>query len=530
MSRTLGLSDGALLFLTNPRNVISGVRRHASPVPLLLLLAALSLSQMPVQAATRQEVPAATIAVIRAGDLFLLDTATGRQIRLTTDGDNLDPAWDPSGSVLTFVKSRPPDPAAVWRWTAAGGAEQAGFPAFWGVVSPDGDSWAYPDYDRSAPNPHWAPAIAWITEHRLRGPISPTFEPSVTGKVGVHWEPIAWSPDSRELALARFNALPSTPLPKDFNYTADTTLWLTVGDPLAGKRTQLQMPNDCCGQLGVPDVAWFSPDGRFLTVGVGPAMPCSSCRADGLPFYAVPVDGGAPIALGSGLARGTVAWAPDDSFVVLSGPLGRFAYTDKHLYLTETATGAQRQLTNDRTAADTVAAVSPNGRLIAFVRAHDPGSAAGGPVAPSAARRIWLATPDGGLRQLDPGADGWGDDVPAWTPDGRWVVFTRSRPSDGTLELWAAPVAGGPPRRLASGLGPPPTGPVAGQQPVFLASDYFAVQPNPAVRATRLAPLGSGGAPRHGRAPLLSVCAGLALLGAGRGLLRLARRADGSVA
>ncbi len=486
---------------------------------LLFLLAALGSATPPAHAAVARDAPAGTIAIIRAGDLYLLDASTGAETRLTEDGHNLDPVWDPSGTTLVFAKILPNGSPTVWRWTAAGGIEMPGFPAFQGVVSPDGDSWAYPDVDRSAPNQAWAPATAWITEHRLRGPISPSED-------GVRWEPLAWSPDSRELALARFNALPPGPFPKDFSYNADTSLWVTTGDPLAGKRTPLQMPPSFRSLPGVPDIAWFSPDGRFLTVGAGPADPCNSCRADGLPFYAVPMDGGAPIALGSGLGRGSVAWAPDDSFVVLSGPLGRFAYTDKHLFWTDTTTGAQRQLTNDPAYADTAPAVSPDGQFIAFARGHDPGSAAGGPAAPFASRRIWLVRPDGGVRPLDPGADGWGDDAPAFTPDGAWVVFVRSRPGD-ALELWAAPAAGGPPQRLAAGLGPPAAGPVAAAQPIYLASDYLAVQPNPAARAARIAALGSGGTAGDDGRSVRFFAVGLVLLAAGIGLLRLGRRRAG---
>lgn len=449
---------------------------------------------------------------------------------MTENGDNVDPAWDPSGTILTFVNAPRAGTDTVWRWTMSAGLELTGFSAFQGVVSPDGTSWAYSDWDRTARDPEWAPSVAWITERGLRGPISPTYEPGATSPTGVHWAPLAWSPDGRTLALTRYNALLPNLQNFDYNtYNAETTLWLTVGDPLAGKRAQLSMPPSFNDSPGVPDIAWFSPAARFLTVGVGPAMPCNSCRADGLPFYAVPVDGGAPLALGSGLGRGSIAWAPDDSFAVVSGPIGRFNYTDKHLTLTDMRTGAQRPLTNDPAYADTAPAVSPAGNLVAFVRGRDPGGSVNGADAVNAAlatRRIWLVTPDGGVRPLDPGAEGWADDAPAWTPDGGAVAFVRARPGGGEMELWTIPVAGGPPRRLATGLGPPAAGPVAGYQPLFLASDYVAVQPNPAASPSRVAALGGGGAPDRDRSGLLLLCMGLALLTAGCGLLRLARRGD----
>ncbi|HZQ35132.1 MAG TPA: hypothetical protein VFD32_04305 [Dehalococcoidia bacterium] len=492
---------------------------------LLLLLAAISLACPPLRPAAVRAAPAVRIAMIRGGDLYLLDAATGAETRLTNDGGNMDPRWNPDGTILTFVKAPATGPQ-LWRGTASRGVEQTDFPAFWGVVSPDGEAWAYSDRGPRGVDPVWVAAPAWINEHGLRSPIAPNED-------GVRWEPLAWSPDGRTVALTHFNGLPPPPYPTDFHYNADATLWLTVGDPLAGKRLQLQMPPSFNDSPGVPDYAWFSPAGRFLTVGVGPAMPCNSCRADGLPIYAVPVDGGAPIALGDGLGRASVAWAPDDAFAVVSGPIGRWDYTNKHLTLTDTRTGAQRPLTDDPTAADTAPAVSPAGTLIAFVRGRDPGGPVNGVDAVNAAlatRRIWLATPDGGLRPLDPGVDGWADDAPAWTPDGGAVVFVRARPSGDELELWMIPVAGGPPRRLATDLGPRGgLGHISTDLP-FLAAMYVAVQPNPAVAPSRVAALGSGGAAGRGRGALPLVGAGLALLGAGCGLLKLARRTDRSSA
>ncbi len=486
-----------------------------------LLLVAVPLVCPPLRPAPVRAAAPVRIAIIRGGDLYLLDAATGAETRLTDDGGNMNPRWNPDGTILTFVKSPATGPQ-LWRWTADRGVEQTNFPAFWGAVSSDTESWAYPVFDRNSADPEFAPAIALINEHGLRGPVSP-------GENGVHWAPLAWSPAGRTLALTRYNALRPPPYQAGFSDNADATLWLTVGDPLAGKRVQLSMPRSFNGSPGVPDYAWFSPAGRFLTVGAGPAMPCNSCRADGLPLYAVPVDGGAPIALGGGLGRGSVAWAPDDAFAVASGPFGRWEYTNKHLTLTEMRTGVQRPLTSDPAYADTAPAVSPAANLIAFVRGRDPGGPVNGADAVNAAlatRRIWLVTPHGGARPLDPGAEGWADDAPAWTPDGSAVVFVRARPGGSELELWLMPVAGGPPRRLATGLGPSGGPRAIGDDLPFLASTYVAVQPNPAAAPSRIAALGSGGTSSHHAPALLFVCAGLVLLGAGWRLLRLARRAD----
>jgi Tol biopolymer transport system component/tRNA A-37 threonylcarbamoyl transferase component Bud32 len=63
-------------------------------------------------------------------------------------------------------------------------------------------------------------------------------------------------------------------------------------------------------------------------------------------------------------------------------------------------------------------------------------------------RDLWLVPADGGpARRLT--ADGAGDFDPAWTPDGRHVVFTSMR--ERTVALWSVPAAGGEPRRLTTG-------------------------------------------------------------------------------
>lgn len=483
-------------------------------LPLVGVLLVLPVAQVPAAAASGGFAP--RVAVVRAGDVYLFDGSSGAMTRLTTDGANFDPAWDQSGTTLLFARAPATGPQ-LWRWTATGGLDQSPFVPFVGQVAPDGHAWAYADpEDNPPPNrpSQWKPpAKTWLMERGLRGPVSPV-EP------GVRWEPLAWSPDSQRLALTRFNTLRTLPLPKNGSGTAydpETSLWVTIGDPFAGQRRRLQMPRDCCGQPGIPDVAWFSPAGRFLTVGVGPAMSCASCRADGLPFFAVPVDGGPPISLGSALARGAVAWSADDAFVVLAGPLGRFAYTDKHLFLTDTTTGQQRQLTSDPTYADGAPAVSPTGAWIAFARNRDPGSPVGGPLPVIVTRRIWLVRPNGALRPLDPGAEGWADDAPAWTPDGSCVVFGRYQPAGTGRELWAVPVAGGPAQRLVADLGPAATVPAsAPQAPGFVPSDYFAVQPNPALQAAaRLGGYGTGGGKHQDAGVRLSLLgSGILLLSA----------------
>ena len=206
------------------------------------------------------------------------------------------------------------------------------------------------------------------------------------------------------------------------------------------------------GQPGWPDVVFWSPDGRFLTVGVGPGIPCNPCRADGLPYYAILVAGGKGVPLGTALAPGeAISWAPDGSSVVLSSPLGRFTYLDKHLFRVDPITGAQRALSHDWRWADTEPAVSPDRKHIAFARGRASLSTHLTPAQLIASRHVYLMDADGAhLRRLV-NAPGWTDEVPVWSPDGQWLFFVRWRRHHQAAEtaLWAVRADGTNPQRIA---------------------------------------------------------------------------------
>lgn len=61
---------------------------------------------------------------------------------------------------------------------------------------------------------------------------------------------------------------------------------------------------------------------------------------------------------------------------------------------------------------------------------------------------IWVVKPNGtGLRRLtdDPN---FRDLTPAWSPDGNWIAFSRSRTGEGESDIWMIPVGGGEPINL----------------------------------------------------------------------------------
>lgn len=461
--------------------------------------------------------PNARIVVLRGGDLYLLDSAGGALTRLTSDQHAGPPAWSPDGGTLFFDDGYPGDSSSArWRWTEAGGLQQAGpsdrVYSDDGTVSeqtkPFGDPGLLVD-------PQQATYVTATVSGRT-ATVTP-MEP------GARWIGEGWSPDDRTLALTRSLMVSPAAPPSETANHSNETLWVTTGDPLSGQLRQLQMPLSFNNTPGLVDTAAWSPNGRYLTVGVGPDIPCNSCRADGIPYYAAPVDGGAPISLGAGFGRPLpYSWAPDASFVVTSGPIGREPTEHKRLLRTDLPSGAQRTLDEQPNAVDVEPAVSPDGRTVAFARG------VGGPLvsgsAPQTAslesRRIWLVDANGANPRELTGADTIADDAPAWTPDGRWVIYAR-RPS-GPLELWAVPTAGGEPRKLIDGIGPT-NGDTNSAAYYDSLGAFFTVAP-----AARLAALGTGGPTRN--EPIRPfVVAGVGLLAVGATALRSSRGAGGTV-
>src|SRR6185312_16127967 len=102
--------------------------------------------------------------------------------------------------------------------------------------------------------------------------------------------------------------------------------WLT--DSALTQRRQLPLPNPNGQMRSWPDTVRWSPNGSWLLLGVGPGQGCESCRADGLPFYALPATGGPAVPLEKALQDGAIAWAPDGAWAVFSGAAdtGRITY------------------------------------------------------------------------------------------------------------------------------------------------------------------------------------------------------------
>lgn len=399
--------------------------------------------------------PAIRVAVIRGGDVWLVDPGTGRETRLTVNGHGRLLGWTPDARSLFFAGGRSGSAVGTFRWQS----DQGITPAVDGMRSPNGKAVVV---SHLPANPSAETAV-WVEAGGQRAPITPN-DPNA------RWFSLAWSADSQRLALGRVALPPPGPPGHAIPSTAGS-LWVTEGDVLAGHLRQLPLPAPESGKVGWPDAAVWSPDGRYLVVGVGPDQPCASCRADGLPFYAVPVAGGSAVPLGPALApAATLAWAPNSSFVVLSetggqGSLGRETYTHKQLVRVDLPSGTRTDLSHDLAWSDVEPALSPDGKTIAFARGRSASSGgtsqpatSGRPLDLIASRQIWLMDANGANPRRLTGAAGWTDEAPVWSPDGQWIVFVQwqAKPTP-AAELWAIRPDGSDPQRLVANLSLPPS-------------------------------------------------------------------------
>lgn len=412
------------------------------------------------------------LAYVHDGDAWVLDLASGTTTRVTTNQHVRALRWTTDGQSLFFTEGN----GVMMRWRADEGAKVVQS----GLWSPDGTAVAFT-------RPVAAPSVAtsvWIKEngHQVQiTPSSPVFR----------WEPLAWSVTGHRLALARIG-VPPTPIPTQGVPPTSGSLWITAGDAVDGRLDQLPPAPSATGTSGWPDAAYWSPDNRFLVVGIGPNIPCASCRADGLPFFSFPTDGSAPMPLTSALTNaGALAWAPRGSSIVISAPGGRETYVGKHIVRFDPATGLPQDLTNTAAWSDVEPAPSPDGSLVAFARGQSASNRLpSAPVPLIASRQLWIVHADGSqAKQLTSDAS-WTDEGPRWSPNGQWIVFVRwhlsARDQSPHAELWAIRPDGSGEQRLVANLDLPlGFNRGFGYYGAFDWSDSFAVAPTaPAPKQT----------------------------------------------
>lgn len=208
------------------------------------------------------------------------------------------------------------------------------------------------------------------------------------------------------------------------------SLWRHGGSSLLARCR----PSTCAG-YGPP--AW-SPSGSAIAFGGD---------RDGVPvIFTVPVDGGEPAVLADLQIRGAPAWSPAGAEMAVIATDGE----DATILVLSVASGqVQRSLDLAGLPIGEALAWSAAGSTLAF---EVQGSSQGDPAG------IYLT-------QLDPAdprlltscpGEGCQDLAPAFSPDGRSVVFTRARCDDPGSDcfvgdVWAIPTDGGPAHALTRG-------------------------------------------------------------------------------
>ncbi|MGE5624199.1 MAG: winged helix-turn-helix domain-containing protein [Bacillota bacterium] len=320
-------------------------------------------------------------------------------LQLTTGAmDDFHPAWSPAGDQIAYVRERPNTSCEILSVSSVGGPARH-------VADCDKDyggslAWS-PDGRVLAMRAPGSKGLDFLTladgtlRHVTTVPPSEMLDDNPT-----------FSPDGTQLAFVRWHA---------------TDVDDVYVQPLAGgPPRRLTFDN-----VKVHGVAW-EPDGRHLVF--------SSNRGGPFGLWRVGTDGGAPEPVPmAGHQAYSMAMSRDGRRLVYQEWNGQV-----DLFTLDTRTpGALPQQVTFTTRSDWSPAVSTDGRRIAFVSDR------------AGFNEIWVADFDGGnsLKLTAFGGPYIGN--PAWSPDGRELVFDAPA-VDGNFDIYAVDAAGGAPRRLTT--------------------------------------------------------------------------------
>ena len=169
-----------------------------------------------------------------------------------------------------------------------------------------------------------------------------------------------------------------------------------------------------------------SPDGRWVvfTMSIGG-------NAD---IYRVPMSGGAPQQLTNtpGIDTGG-SFSPDGTQIVFESDRSG----SQQLYVMN-ADGSNQHRISFGGGRYAKPMWSPRGDLIAFTKM-------------TGNFRIGVMSPSGGNEKLL--TDGWGDEGPSWSPNGRVITFFRNGRGSGNAEIWSVDLTGVNERHIPTPLG-----------------------------------------------------------------------------
>ncbi|MCL7453410.1 MAG: hypothetical protein M8467_10225, partial [Anaerolineae bacterium] len=205
-------------------------------------------------------------------------------------------------------------------------------------------------------------------------------------------------------------------------------------------------------------LAGWSPDGSrlaFWQIPVGSA----SLAADGVPLLVVRAEGGSPTQIAEAVLphRDFVAWSPDGERLAVVAGAGRETWFNKTL-MAISADGHSAQPLSSPTDAGISPAWAPDGLHLAYVSAPAVSGVAGGDAAvlALAARRIWMAQPDGQGRKLVPGDSQFREEWPQWSASGDSILFVQlhGQPPNLQVDLVLLQVGAISQETVAQGIGP----------------------------------------------------------------------------
>lgn len=401
------------------------------------------------------------VAYLGQGGLWVRALRGGRARRVATGRDLVEPRWSPSGRWLAVRRGDALELVAV---DGRGGRTLA-------AADVDAFAWA-----------HSADFVAYVASGDLH-----VDAPGGVDRVLVRGAPdggvngVAWSPDDRSLAFTRRRVLSpdsaavaprgapapgSTPRPGPRSGPARPL------DPAAAGLWKVHVAGGPPVPVAGPGVAggepivrgWTGDGARILYLRPVGDLRSSSLLADGAPLFAVPAAGGAPVELAAAVLpyQDFVVPAPGggERVAVVAGR-GRETWLDKRLEVVDAATGRGRELT-PRGRAAIHPAWSPGGDALAW--ASMPADSTLPPTdLPSllGARRILRAPAAGGVAAPLVAAAQAREEAPAWSADGRTLLFVRVD-TLGVASLWTVPARGGPAVLRLEGLQPPAGTPAPG--------------------------------------------------------------------
>ncbi|HYE45623.1 MAG TPA: DPP IV N-terminal domain-containing protein, partial [Caulobacter sp.] len=332
---------------------------------IVLLAAAAALCLAPMAAAQPSR-------LFTAADLFSLEQATDPQVR-------------PDGRQVVYVRASADINSdrtrrSIWIVDAATGAQQP-------LVAGAGNHMA----------PRWSPdgrRLAYVSTAEGGAPqlFVRWMDTGATARVATLAEApsaIAWSPDGRSIAFLMFTGADGLKL--SHGAPPAKPEGATWGEPLRV----------------ISGLRYRTDSEGYLKPGAGQ-------------IYVVSADGGAPRQLTTGPFdnQGPLSWTPDGSKILFGAAREEGWEHDPgmvDLYEVTVASGAVRRLT-DRVGPDAAPAVSPDGRLIAYLGFDDRKTAYHD-------THLYVANIDGSNpRRLAPGLDRSVDDI-RWSSDSRSVTF-----------------------------------------------------------------------------------------------------------